>query len=434
MQVSTTWKYAQKWKAPFFTIWTGQAFSLLGSQLVSFALIWWLTKTTGSATVLSMASLAGLLPQVILGPIVGTLVDRWNRRLVMIVADLTIAAVTAALAWLFWTGQVQVWHVFVLMAVRSIAGGFHWPAMLSSTSLMVPGEHFTRIQGLNQMLQGFMNILSAPLGALALEFLPIEGVLAIDVSTAILAVLPLMFIPIPQPARKPVEPGTRQGTFWHEFKEGFRFAFSWPGLVIIGIMATIINLVINPGFSLLPIMVTEHFFGGAFELAWIEAAFGVGIIAGGLLLSIWGGFKRRILTSLMGMFGMGLGILLIGYVPSWAFYASVVLLFFIGFFNPITNGPLFAAVQAAVRPDMQGRVFTLITSIASAMTPLGLAVAGPVADIFGVQIWFKVGGVVTMFMAVLAFFIPAVMNFEKGRKEDIPPEPAVAPAPSDPVD
>jgi DHA3 family macrolide efflux protein-like MFS transporter len=135
---------------------------------------------------------------------------------------------------------------------------------------------------------------------------------------------------------------------------------------------------------------------------------------------------------------MGLGILLMGFVPSWAFYMSVVLLFFIGFFNPITNGPLFAAVQAAVRPDMQGRVFTLITSVASAMTPLGLAVAGPVADIFGVQIWFIVGGAVTIFMAILAFFIPAVMNFEKGRKEDKQPEaadtPAAAPPASEPAE
>jgi MFS transporter, DHA3 family, macrolide efflux protein len=434
MQASTTWKYAQKWKVPFFTIWTGQTFSLLGSQLVSFALIWWLTKTTGSATVLSMASLAGLLPQVILGPVVGTLVDRWNRRLVMIVADLVIALVTAGLAWLFWTDQVEIWHVFVLMAVRSIAGGFHWPAMLSSTTLMVPSDHFTRIQGLNQMLQGFMNILSAPLGALALEFLPVAGVLAIDVGTAAIAIVPLLFIPVPQPARKPVEAGSKQGTFWYDFKEGFRFAFSWPGLVIIGLMATIVNLVINPGFSLLPIMITEHFFGDAFDLAWIEAAFGVGIILGGLLLSIWGGFKRRIITSMVGMIGMGAGILLMGFVPSWAFYAAVVLLFFIGFFNPITNGPLFAAVQAAVRPDMQGRVFTLITSVASAMTPLGLALAGPIADIFGVQIWFIVGGAVTIFMGILAFFIPAVMNFEKGRQEDRQSEPVASPVASDPVD
>ncbi|MCK4977843.1 MAG: MFS transporter, partial [Anaerolineales bacterium] len=171
----------KNWAAPFFTIWTGQAFSLLGSQLVQFALIWWLTKTTGSATVLATASLVGLLPQVLLGPIAGTFVDRWSRRVTMIIADGIIALATVLLAYLFWSGVVQIWHVYLLMFVRSMAGSFHWPAMQASTSLMVPKEHFSRIQGLNQILNGGMNIISAPLGALLLEVLSIQGVLSIDV-------------------------------------------------------------------------------------------------------------------------------------------------------------------------------------------------------------------------------------------------------------
>jgi DHA3 family macrolide efflux protein-like MFS transporter len=291
MEASSTWKYSKNWKAPFFTIWSGQAFSLLGSMLVSFTLIWWLTKTTGSATVLATASLVGLLPQIILGPVAGTLVDRWNRRLVMIVADSVIALVTALLALLFLTGQVEIWHVYLLMAIRSIAGGFHWPAMTASTTLMVPSEHLSRVQGMNQMLQGGMNIVSAPLAALLLEWLPIAGILSIDVITALIAVIPLVFIPVPQPQRQAQVSGAST-SFWFEFKEGFRYAFSWPGLVLIGLMATLVNLLLNPAFSLLPILVTKHFNGQAFQLAWIESAMGVGIILGGLLLSIWGGFKR----------------------------------------------------------------------------------------------------------------------------------------------
>jgi DHA3 family macrolide efflux protein-like MFS transporter len=163
MSVQVEIKSSRGWAPPFFTIWTGQAFSLLGSQLVQFALIWWLTKTTGSATVLATASLVGLLPQVILGPVIGTLVDRWNRRLTLILADSTIALATLGLALLFWSGKVEIWHVYLLMFIRSTAGGFHWPAMQASTSLMVPKEHLARIQGLNQILQGGMNIASAPL-------------------------------------------------------------------------------------------------------------------------------------------------------------------------------------------------------------------------------------------------------------------------------
>ncbi len=414
METTSNWKYAQKWQAPFFTIWGGQAFSLLGSMLVSFTLIWWLTKTTGSATVLATATLVGLLPQILLGPISGTLVDRWSRRLVMIVADSVIALATLVLALLFLTGKVEIWQVYALMAIRSIAGGFHWPAMTASTTLMVPSEQLARIQGLNQMLQGGMNIVSAPLAALLLEVLPIAGILSIDVITAMIAVVPLLFIPVPQPSRQ-VHASGAPTSFWHEFKEGFRYAFSWPGLVLIGLMATLVNLLLSPAFSLVPILVTKHFNGQAFQLAWIESAMGAGIILGGLLLSVWGGFKRRILTTLVGLVGMGLGCLAMGLLPSNAFLMAVGLMFWLGATNSITNGPLMAAVQAVVAPEMQGRIFTLISAFAGAMTPLGLIIAGPVADRYGVQTWFLLGGIMTLLMAVGSLMLPAVMNFEKGR-------------------
>ncbi|UCH61251.1 MAG: MFS transporter, partial [Anaerolineales bacterium] len=187
----------QKWALPFFTIWSGQTISLLGSQLVQFALIWWLTKATGSATVLATASLIGMLPQVFIMPVAGALVDRWSRRVTMMVADSLIALMTVLLAVLFWRGEVQIWQVYLLMFIRSAAGGFHWSAMQASTSLMVPQKQLSRIQGINQMTNGGLNIISAPLGALLLEVLPVQGVLAIDVGTALLAIAPLFFIPVP---------------------------------------------------------------------------------------------------------------------------------------------------------------------------------------------------------------------------------------------
>ena len=194
-------KDGKPWKTRFFTIWGGQALSILGSQLVQFALIWHLTVKTGSATVLATASLVGMLPGVIFGPFVGTLVDRWNRRWIMLLADSIIALATIVLAVLFALDAVAIWHIYVVMFIRSLAGSFHGNAMSASTSLMVPVEHLTRIQGINQMLNGGLNVVSAPLGALLLDVLPIQGILAIDVVTALLAILPLFFIQIPQPER-----------------------------------------------------------------------------------------------------------------------------------------------------------------------------------------------------------------------------------------
>jgi DHA3 family macrolide efflux protein-like MFS transporter len=404
------------WATRFFTIWTGQAFSLLGSQLVSFAVIWWLTQTTGSATILATASLVGLLPQVILGPFTGTLVDRWSRRLTMIIADSLIALATVGLAILFALGHVQIWQVYALLFVRSVCGGFHWPAMQASTTLMVPKEHFARIQGLNQMLQGGMSIASAPLGALLLVWMPMEWILAIDVFTAMLAIIPLFFLQVPQPERRDLQPEANgKSTFWQDFQAGFRYVWNWPALMLIGIMATVINFLLTPAFSLLPILVTKHFNGQAIQLATLESFSGIGFIVGGLILSTWGGFKRRILTTLWGLIAMGLGILVMGLLPSSAFVIAVAAILFVGIMSPIVNGPLLAAVQAAVAPEMQGRVFTLIQTMAAGMSPFGLIIAGPIADKLGVQTWFIIGGIVTGLMGIAGFFLPAVMHFEDGR-------------------
>jgi DHA3 family macrolide efflux protein-like MFS transporter len=150
------------------------------------------------------------------------------------------------------------------------------------------------------------------------------------------------------------------------------------------------------------------------HLAWIESAWGIGMVAGGLTLGIWGGFRKRVLTSLVGLILMGLSFLSIGLVPPSAFWLAVVLMFIVGFMNPIVDGPLLAIIQAVVAPEMQGRVFTLIVSFTSAMSPLGLILAGPIADRFGVQAWFVAGGVVTVLLGATAFFVPAIMRIEEG--------------------
>lgn len=165
-------KLGDKWKAPFFTIWTGQQVSLIGSSLVQFAIVWWLTKTTGSATVLATATLVAMLPQIVIGPFSGALVDRFSRRWVMILADGATALSSVVLAYLFWANVVAIWHVYLIMAFRSIGGGFQWPAMSASTALMVPEQHLTRVAGLTQTMQGVTNIVSPPLGAILLALLP----------------------------------------------------------------------------------------------------------------------------------------------------------------------------------------------------------------------------------------------------------------------
>jgi DHA3 family macrolide efflux protein-like MFS transporter len=406
----------ETWKSRFFTIWGGQAVSLFGSQLVQFALIWWLTEKTGSGTVLAMASLAGFLPQLLLGPLVGTLVDRWNRRWTMILADGLIALATLVLAFLFAIDRAGIGAIYGILVIRSLGGAFHWPAMSAATSLMVPKEQLTRVQGLNQMLQGGLSIIAAPLGALLVSLISTQAILMIDVVTAAASILPLLLIVIPEPQPAAGAEGeSRQGSFWEDFRAGFAYVLAWPGLVMILLLAILINFLLHPTSALEPLLVTKHYGGGAVQLAYLQSAFGLGILVGGLLLSVWGGFKKKILTTMTGLVGLGIFFSLLGFFPSNGFIYAVGAAFMAAMMIPIVNGPIHAIVQATVEPAMQGRVFTLMGSIASAMAPLGLVIAGPLADAYGVRTWYLAAGVVCALTGVIGFFIPAVLTLEDGR-------------------
>ncbi len=403
-----TEQHQSKWQIPFFTIWTGQQLSWIGSALAQFALVWWLTETTGSATVLAIGTLISLLPTVLLGPFAGALVDRWNRRVVMLVADSIIALASAYLAYLFWSGSMQVWHVYVIMLARALGGVFHWPAMQASTSLMVPKEHLPRVAGLNQAMGGAVSIMSPPLGALLLKVLPLHTIMGIDVATAAFAIVPLFFARIPQP--KQTEAATGKPSLWTDVREGFRYAASWPGLLALCLLAMALNFLINPAMSLMPILVTNHFKGEALQLGWMNSSWGIGLLLGGLVLGAWGGFKRRIVTMLVGVIGMGIGILLVGLTPAAIFPLALVGLFFGAVMNSMCNGAAFALLQEIVAPEMQGRVFTLVMSLCKAAVPIGMAITGPLADRVGVRALYMVAGAPLILLGIGGFFIPAIMQ------------------------
>jgi DHA3 family macrolide efflux protein-like MFS transporter len=413
------------WKLAFFPIWTGQAFSLLGSKMVQFALVWWLTETTGSATVLATATMVALIPEIVLGPIAGAYVDRWNRRVVMIVADALVALASVWLVYLFWVDAVQIWHIYVIMLVRAVGGGFHWPAMQASTSLMVPKEQLTRVAGLNQTLNGVLNIAGPPLGALLMALLPLQGVVAVDVGTALVAILPLLFVQIPQPERE--DDGEQKAPIWVDIREGWRYIWGWPGLVVMIGAAMILKIALTPAFSLLPLVVSEHFQGDAAQLSLLEAVAGGGIVLGGLGLSMWGGFKRKILTTLVGAVVIGFSFLLLGMTPGNMFWLAIVSLALAGLAIPLVDGPIMAIMQSAVAPEIQGRVFTMMGSLLWLTSPISLSLAGPISDWLGLQVWYLAAGAMCAAFGVIGRFIPTLMNIEENgnqaKKEEAAPAP-----------
>jgi DHA3 family macrolide efflux protein-like MFS transporter len=413
--VSTQKPDSNQWMKKFLPIWSAQLFSLLGSSLVQFALVWYLTEKTGSVEILTTATIMSILPQVLLSPFAGALVDRWNRRIVMILSDGATAFFTLILVILFAVGKIQVWQIFVVMFLRAIGGIFQWPAMTSSTSLMVPEKHLSRVAGINQAIQGGLNIVAPPLGALLMSALAFYQVISIDIITAIIAITPLFFIKIPQPVRSDDGEAITVRTVFKDVAEGFRYMKSLPGMIMLTVIAAFINFTLAPSNSLIPLLVTQHFQKGVWELSLLESVMGIGVVVGGVLLGIWGGFKSKIATSMMGVIGLGIGIGILGLAPANMFWVATAGFALAGVMMPLANGPLQAIMQSRIPPEIQGRVMSFLNSFCAAMMPLGLLLVNPVVKVAGLQTWFWCSGILTVCLGISAFFMPRVMSLDRAK-------------------
>ena len=400
----------RNWKVPFFTIWTGQAFSMLGSQLVQFALIWWLTETTGSAAVLATATAVAMLPTIFVGPFAGTLIDRLPRKWVLILADAFIALFTALLSLLFWLGVAQTWHIYVILFVRSLGGAFQSPAVMSTTPLMVPRDQLGRVAGMNSTLQGVLLFAAPPLSAMLLALIDVRGILPLDVLTAVLAILPLFFIAIPQPESAPTGKGVR--VVLTDLREGFRYVWRWPGLR--GLVGTFAfkGLANKPVIAFMPLLVTQHFGKGAQELSWLYAGWGIGLLVGVLILSAWGGFKRHMATHVLGAACMGIAMLATAAVPSEGYWLALAAFAFAALAQSMAGGGQRAVQQSVVAPEMQGRYFALNNSLRSILGPISLAITAPLVDRWGVRpLWFAIAAIGTL-VTLVRRFVPSIYHLE----------------------
>ncbi|MBN1976749.1 MAG: MFS transporter [Anaerolineae bacterium] len=416
------------------SIWTGQQISLVGSRAVRFAVIFWLAQQMEARSpeaapmVLSLTMLASVVPQALVSLLAGAYVDRWNRRLVMLAADSIVALASLWLAYRFWIeatqgdAPVQVWHIYIVMMIRSLATAFHLPAMTASTSLMVPEKHLSRVAGFNQTMTGLLDMIGLPIGALLFDTLPPFGFVFFDVVTALPAVLMLAVVRIPQPRREVKrKPDGSEPHILYDIWEGIRYVWHWPGAMLLVGMGMLVYFVLAPTAALPSLLVIRHFGGGAQETAWFELSWGIGVLLGGLILGVWGGFRRRIYTPLMGLALLGVGFIVVGLAPSGAFWLAMVGNFVAGFMNSMIVGSMYAVLQANIDEDMQGRVFTLI-GLSMATGFVSLLIAAPVTNLVGVQLWYLIGGVACLVLGCAAFFVPAIVRIERtGGKNRLPP-------------
>jgi DHA3 family macrolide efflux protein-like MFS transporter len=397
------------WKTRFFSIWLGQAASLIGSSLTQFVLVWWITQTTGSASALATASIMAMLPQALFGPLGGILADRYSRRLIMIVSDLITALCMVVLIVLFTLEIVQLWHIFALMFIRSTMQAFQSPASAASTSMLVPNSWLTRVAGMNQTINGLMIVAAAPLGALAMGFLPLQGALMIDVVTAIIGILPLLFYRIPQHKRH----DTAQVGMWKDFRAGLKIVLSSRGLIWLYALTIVMVMVLMPAFSLMPLFVKDEFGGGFNEVALIEGLGGLGMLLGGVLISVFTLPWRRITIVLLGFGSSCAFIALTGVAPGSMFWLAVVFWFLSGIPYTMGNGPIMAILQTIVPNQLQGRALALFSTCMGIAGPLGLVFAAPLAELIGVRGLLIGGGGLATLLCLIGFFVPSLMKIEE---------------------
>ncbi|RLT21310.1 MAG: MFS transporter, partial [Chloroflexi bacterium] len=340
------------WKWRFGLFWVSQTIARFGGAFSGFALVWWVTKTYGTATALVSGTLITLLPGILLGPLIGTIVDRNSRRFFIVMSNLVYAASAAVLFGLSYYDQLQLWHLYMVMFVNSLAGQFHFMAINAATAQLVPEDQLQRVSGLGQLREGAVSIIAPPAGALLLEYLHLDGVLFLEICTGVAAAMMMLSIAIPKPT---VAADAPKLSVLADLRAGLRYVVSWQGLMVLMLVSMLLNLLFYPAFSLLPLLVKNHFHGGALQLAWFEMAFGIGMISGSVVLSVWGGFKVRIHTMLLGLVGMGISMTILATASETGLYIGIAAMALFGILQPITNGPLFAILQSTVPKEMQGR-------------------------------------------------------------------------------
>jgi len=398
-----------QWVRRFVVFWVSQTVARFGGAFSNFALVWWVTKTFGSATALATGTLLSMLPGIIFGPFIGAIVDRHNRKVFIVASNLIFATSALILYLLSHYGLLQLWHLYITMFVNSLAGQFHFMAISAVTPLMVPEAELQRVSGFNQLREGAVSIVAPPFGALLLEFIHLDGILLLEMCLGVAAALMMLTVVVPALVAPPLE---SRLSMWQDTKAGISYVASWPGLMAILAVAMLLNLFLTPAFTLLPLLVKDHFNGGAIQLAWFEMAVGIGMIVGSVLLGVWGGFKRRMTTMACGLVGMSLAVSVLAWVSGSGLWWAIGAMALIGLTQPLTNGPLFAILQSTVPVELQGRIMGLMGSMSGLVAPLGLALAGPASDYFGLQIWFRVAVVIMWGLVPLILFWPTLRNLE----------------------
>lgn len=359
----------------FGVIWFGQLVSLLGSGLTSFALSIWVLRHTHSVTEYTLTILLASLPGVLISPLAGALVDRWDRRWVMLWSDLGPAVVTVAYAFLLWQDRLSLWHIYLGVAVNAVFSSFQWPAYIAAITMLVERKDYGRVNGMLEFGQAGTSIAAPALAALLLNFVQMPGILVIDFATFLFAAGTLLIVRIPKPEAS-AEGEESKGSLWKEVAFGWHYIRQRPGLFHLLLFFAAVNLVASLcGVALVPMV---YGFANQAGVGTIMSLVGIGMLIGGFIMTATGGPKPRVYGVLGGGLLFSLCFVLVALKPSLPLVGLGVVLWYAGI--PIMNASSTAIWQSKVAPDLQGRVFSMRRMIAQFTIPIGDFGAGPLAD------------------------------------------------------
>ena len=385
------------WKRQFAVIYAGQAFSILGSAAVQFAVIWWLTIKTESAITLTVASIVAFLPNMLIGPFAGVWIDRYNRRTVMILADGLVAVSSVVLGAVFLLmPEPPIPLIYAVLFIRGVGSTFHVPAMQAAIPMFVPADMLTKAGGWGNMIQSLSNMAGPVLGAALMSLLPVYTIMAVDILGAAFAIVCLLFVTIPDIPRA----GGKTSVF-SDMKQGYLAMKANKPLRAVFFPMLVMTILYMPLGALFPLLVRSHFSGEAWHNSIVEFVFAGGLLASSLVIGVWGGMKRRFLMASLAIGLLGVATLVSGALPQNGFAIFVVCCFFLGASGTFLNVPVMAYIQESTAPEVMGKVFSLLMTAMTLAMPIGLLIAGPIAQVIGVNTWFFWSGVALMADAVL---------------------------------
>lgn len=389
----------KKWKSQFIVVALGQAISMLGSQGVQFALIWWLAEKTSSPLMLGISGIVAYIPMSLFSPIAGIAADRYNRKFISIFSDMTMGMIALIYAVLLFFLDLPVWTVIVMLCVRGIGSTFQQPAIQSIIPQLVPKDQLVKTNGWMQLLNSGSFLLGPVIGASLYAIFPMSVVLMSDVVGAILASVALAVVKIPKLEKTENE----KQRFVTEIKEGLQVFREDKKLFYIVIAEALCMFFYAPLSSFYPLMTSDYFDLSAMYGSAVELSFAIGMIVSSLLFSSVLKVERKIRVSFIGLLGMGIASVICGVIPpvyiGWFFFAASCMC--LGVAENVHTIPLTAYIQETVAPKKMGRAFSVLTLISSVPMPVGLLFSSPIAEKVGVNVWFFISGLCMLTLTTL---------------------------------